>query len=531
MKASQNDGINIGHYISIVSRRRWFIIVPFCLAMLVGMVLAVKLPKIYEASTLILVQPQRVPEKIVTPVVEGYIEGRINTLSQQIMSRSNLERLIEKFRLFPNQKSTDLLMEDKIESLRQRIKVQVGDPRSRKGTDSFSILFQDPDPQTAMKVANGLAELFIDENLKAREGMAVGTTDFLFSELATMRKRLEDQEGILKKFREENMGELPEQLNSNLSVLGGLYQQLSNKEENLRNTRLSLAALEKEISIRQAAAQTESPTLAAGRVTEENMSVEQLRDRLALLRDSYTDQHPDVLRLKARIERLEKAPPAGLASEGSGSAGRSPSLKLTVDSERQKTILLGSIRAIEEDITHLNRSIREYQRRIEVIPKKEQELLTLTRDYDNIRNSYSSLLNRKLEADIAVNMEKKQKGEQFQIIDVARLPEKPVSPDLRKVFMISVMAGLGFGAGLIFLLELMDTSVRRLDKLEEEVGLPVLAMVPRIFSVKDRDRHRIRIAATTASIAFALALTAAFAMLVFNGIEPTLELVRQYAKA
>jgi polysaccharide chain length determinant protein (PEP-CTERM system associated) len=530
MKAPQNDGISIGHYISIISKRRWFIIAPFCLAMLVGMVLAVKLPKIYEASTLILVQPQRVPEKIVTPVVEGYIESRINTLSQQIMSRSNLERLIEKFKLFPDSASTDLLMEDKIESLRQRIKVLVGDDRSRRSTDSFSIRFQDPDPQTAMKVANGLAELFIDENLKAREGMAVGTTDFLFSELATMRKRLEDQEAILKKFREENMGELPEQLNSNLSVLGGLHQQLSNKEENLRNLRLSLAALEKEISIRQAAAQAEAPT-GAGRVSEENMSVEQLKDRLALLRDTYTDQHPDVLRLKARIERLEKLPSSALGSEGGGSAVRSPSVKLSVDAERQKTILLGSIRAVEDDIAQLNRSIREYQRRIEVIPKKEQELLTLTRDYDNIRNSYSSLLNRKLEADIAVNMEKKQKGEQFQIIDVARLPQKPVSPDLRKLFMITLVAGLGCGAGLVFLIELMDTSVRRLDKLEEEVGLPVLAMVPRIFSGKDRDRHRIRIAATTVSIAFALALTAAFAMLVFNGIEPTLELVRQYAKA
>jgi polysaccharide chain length determinant protein (PEP-CTERM system associated) len=376
-----------------------------------------------------------------------------------------------------------------------------------------------------------LAELFIDENLKAREGMALGTTDFLYSELEAMRKRLEDQEAILKKFREANMGELPEQLNPNLSVLEGLHQQLSRKEENLRNTRLSLAALEKENSIRQATAQSESPPPAAGRQNEENMSVEQLREKLAVLRDSYTDQHPDVLRLKARIERLEKEPPAALTAESTRSAGRSPSAKLNIDAERQKTILLGSIGALEDDISRLNRSIREYQRRIEAIPKREQELLALKRDYDNIRASYSSLLNRKLEADIAVNMEKKQKGEQFQIIDVARLPEKPVSPDLRKLFTISVMAGLGIGAGLIFLLELMDTSVRRIDKLEEEVGLPVLAMVPRIFSAKDRNRHRLRLAATTVSIAFAVALTAAFAMLVFNGIEPTLELVRQYAKA
>jgi polysaccharide chain length determinant protein (PEP-CTERM system associated) len=526
MREAQTEGLNIGYYLTLVSRRRWFIIVPFCLAMIVGMVLAVKLPKIYEASTLILVQPQRVPEKIVSPVVDGYIESRISTLSQQIMSRSNLERVIEKFKLFSDPNSADMLAEDKVESLRKRIKVQIGDARARRVTDSFSIVFQDPDPQIAMKVTNGLANYFIDENLRAREGMAVGTTDFLDSELDTMRKRLEGQEEILKKFREQNMGELPEQLSSNLSVLEGLYQQLSRKEESLRNSRLSLASLEKEISsLREAAAQ------GAGRVSEENMSIEQLQAALALLRDSYTDQHPDVLRLKARIARRAKEQPADSTAQSSGSAERFLSFKPNRDIERQKSALLGSISIIEEDMARLNRSIREYQRRIEIIPKREQELLTLRRDYDNIRTSYNSLSNRKLEADIAVNMEKKQKGEQFYVIDVAQAPEKPISPNLPKLFQITVAAGLAFGAGLILLLELMDKTVRRLDKLEEEIGLPVLAMMPRIFTSEDRKRHRMVLAATTVSIVVALALTAALAVLVFNGVEPTLDLVRHYARA
>jgi polysaccharide chain length determinant protein (PEP-CTERM system associated) len=525
MNTAQSEGLNIGYYLSLVSRRRWFIIVPFCLAMIVGMVLAVKLPKIYEASTLILVQPQRVPEKIVTPVIEGYIETRISTLSQQIMSRSNLERVIEKYKLFSGPDSADMLAEDKVESLRKRIKVQIGDARARKVTDSFSILFQDSDPQIAMKVTNGLADYFIDENLKAREIIAVGTTGFLDTELDTIRKRLEDQEEILKRYREQHMGELPEQLSSNLSVLEGLFQQLSRKEESLRNSRLSLASLEKEISsLREAAAQGAGQTQAVGRVSEENMSIEQLQDRLALLRDSYTDQHPDVLRLKARIARREKEQPADAQSGGSA-------VKPNRDVERQKNALLGSISLIEEDMARLNRSIREYQRRIEITPKREQELLTLRRDYDNIRNSYNSVSNRKLEADIAVNMEKKQKGEQFYVIDVARVPEKPVSPNLIKLFQITIAAGLAFGAGLILLLEFMDKTVRHLDKLEEEIGLPVLAMMPRIFTSEDRKRHRMVMAATTVSIVVALALTAALAVLVFNGVEPTLDLVRHYARA
>ena len=412
------------------------------------------------------------PEKIVTPVVDGYIETRISTLSQQIMSRSNLERVIGKFNLFSGPSSANMLTEDKVESLRKRIKVQIGDSRARRGAESFSILFQDPDPQIAMKVTNGLADYFIDENLKAREGMAVGTTDFLDSELDTMRKRLEGQEEILKKYREQNMGELPEQLDSNLRILDSLKSQLTQKEDSLRNSRISLAALEKEISfLKEAAAQGAGGAQAAGRVSEENMSLEQLQDRLALLRDGYTDQHPDVVRLKARIERRGKEQPADSTAEGGGSAGRSLSVRPNRDVERQKMTLLGSISAIEDDIARLNRSIREYQRRIEIIPKREQELLTIRRDYDNIRASYNSLSNRKLEADIAVNMEKKQKGEQFQVIDVARLPEKPVSGDLRKLFMMTIAAGLGLGLGLVFRLDMADTSVRHLDNLEEEIGL------------------------------------------------------------
>ena len=538
MKPSQNDGINVGHYLSIISRRRWFIIVPFCLAVIVGMVLAVKLPKIYEASTLILVQPQRVPEKIVTPVFDGDVESRLNTLSQQIMSRSNLERVIGQFKLFSDPKATNMLMEDKVESLRKRIKVDVGRAsRTRRDTETFSIIYRDQDPQTTMRVANGLSTFFIDENLKAREGTVIGTSDFLESELESMRKRLEQQEQLLKTFREKNMGELPEQLDTNLRILERLNTQLSQKEESLRSARVSLAALESEMSIRQGAIAAMMPPpgpSATGRENEDQMSLDQLKDKLASLRGSYTDQHPDVVRLKTKIGRLEKeqaSTPSDSekAVDGGGPSRRYASAQLSAETVRQKTVLLGAIRALEVDIARINQEVRDYQRRVEVIPRREQELLTIRRDYENIRASYNSLLNRKLEADISVNMEKKQKGEQFQVIDTARLPEKPVSPDMPKLFMITVVAGLGLGAGLIFLLETMDTSVRRLDKLEEEIGLPVLAMVPRIFTSEDRKRHRMVLAATTVSIVVALALTAAFAVLVFHGVEPTLDLMRHTA--
>ena len=139
------------------------------------------------------------------------------------MSRSNLERVIAKFNLFSDPNSAEMLMDDKVESLRKRIKVELGrSSRGRRDADSFSVIFQDRDPQTAMRVANGLATYFIDENLKSREGIAVGTSNFLDSELESMRKRLEEQEQLLKQFREKNMGELPEQLDTNLRILDSL---------------------------------------------------------------------------------------------------------------------------------------------------------------------------------------------------------------------------------------------------------------------------------------------------------------------
>ena len=530
MNASKNQSINLGHYLAIISRRRWFIILPFCLAMVVGIALVIKLPRIYEASTMILILPQRISEKIVSSVVDGGIGTRINTLSQQIMSRSNLERVIENLKLFSDSKSKNMLVEDKLNSLRSKIKVELGGrEQSRRGADVFSISFRDRDPQIAMKVANGLANLFIDENIRDREGVAVGTTDFLDAELEATRKRLEEQEQLLKTFRERNMGELPEQLDANLRILDGLNQRLTQKEENLRNARVSLAALESEMAIKMGALAAATPP-PSQTMSEDQMSPDQLRDKLANLRASYTEQHPDVVRLKTKIEKIEKGQRTAETQKGGAPGGGYAAAQLNAELVRQKTILLGTISALENDIARLNQEIREYKRRVEIIPKREQELLTLKRDYENIRGSYDSLLNRKLEAGIGVNLEKKQKGEQFQIIDVAHMPEKPVFPDLPKLFLTTLFAGLGLGVALSFLAEMMDNSVRRLDNLEEDIGLPVLTTIPRIFSPQDKARHRFRAIATAVSLAAALILTSAFGVLALNGVDSTLEIFRQHGK-
>ena len=426
-----------------------------------------------------------------------------------------------------------MLMEDKVaEPAASASRSRSAAPPSRRDAEAFSLSFRDGNPSMTMQVTNGLATFFIDENLKMREGQAIGTSDFLEAELESMRKRLEQKEQALKEYRQRNMGELPEQLQANLNLLDRLNAQLGQSQLSLRTAQVSLAALESEDRARQSnisvsvAAQGTTPT---GRESEDAMSLPQLKERLATLRSSYTDQHPDVVRLRTRIEKMEaelaSAPPA--APAGSQPAAP-PSRAMRPETANQRVMLEGTIRGLEAEIARVNHEIREIQKKVDATPKREQELITLTRDYENIKTSYNSLLNRKLEADISVNMEKKQKGEQFQIIDAARLPEKPVSPDPKRLFLITVAAALGLGCGVVFLLDFLDSSIRRVDELEENFGLPVLAAVPRIFSSKDRSRNRLNRYATAFSVVIALTLTAGFAALCFVGVEPVVGIMRQY---
>ncbi len=211
------DIITPDQIIEIILRRRWYIILPFIVSMIAGIFYTTTLTKVYEARTLILIQAQRVPENYVQAIVDSDTSSRLNTLSQQIMSRTNLEKIIKDFRLFAEPQYENVFMEEKIESLRRKISIDI--TRDRRGADAFSISYRGGEPEKVMKVANGLARYFIDENLKVREAQAFGTSDFLDDELNNMRLKLEEVEEVLKQYRSRYMGELPEQLETNLRIL------------------------------------------------------------------------------------------------------------------------------------------------------------------------------------------------------------------------------------------------------------------------------------------------------------------------
>ncbi|MFO7963720.1 MAG: Wzz/FepE/Etk N-terminal domain-containing protein [Desulfobacterales bacterium] len=509
MAEKQNTFI-LYYYLNLVIKRRWLIIIPFCLAMIGGLYYAVTSPKIYEASTLIMVEPQRVPANYVRSIVSSDIESRINTISQQILSRTSLLNIIDQFHLYSWPGAEELFMEEKLDGLRGRINISVR--HSRSGNDTFTVSFRDTDPVKSMEITNALASYFIDENLVFREAQATGTNVFLEEELIKTRKRLEEIEVELNDYRKIHMGELPEQLQSNLSILERLQEQHTEKQKTLRDLRATLREIDNQVP-----------------QSEYFYKLAQLKEELSNLTLKYTERHPDVIRLKNTIRLMEeKAGASGSEYENAGSASAMAANRFTSLQDISRREVVKEIRDLEEEISYLGNQIFLYHQRVENTPKRELELISLQRDYQNIKESYDSLVQRKLEAEIAVNMEKKQKGEQFRILDTANLPERPISPDIRKIFAKTVLAGLGAGFVLLFLLDFLNPSLKDPKDYESLLGLPVLVTIPKIKGTAEKMRIRVNQAMTFASFIFIAVLVVSFILLSINGVDPTLDFLNRY---
>jgi len=518
--------LDIGYYVNLVLRRRWFVIIPFFLALIAGIYLAVALPKKFQAETLILIEPQRVPNNYVQAIVSSDLESRIATIKEMILSRTNLLKIIENFNLFSEPAKGDMFLDDKIEAMRNYTTVDIVSDRRNRTANAFKISFEGKDPQKVMQVVNAMATLVIDQNLKVRESQAIGTVEFLEQERVKMRRRLEEVEAALKDFRETHMGELPDQLASNLMVLERLQQQLSDKQKSLRDEKYRLSSLENQIQFAREQA-VMIVTAPAATENKEPTTLEGLKQQLADYKIRYTPQHPDVIRLQRKIEELEKQSPPLSATSGDGGSSRPAGRGVAADLIAQRNSAAREISAIRQELSALQDQVAVYQRRVEDTPKLEQELLSLKRDYDNTQKTYDSLLARKQEAEVAANMERQQKGEQFRILDPARLPDKPQSPDMRKLFLMCVMAGLGFGGGLIFLLEFLDKSVKKLESVPKKLGIPLLVAVPKIDHPRNIRMRRINDGLSIAAVVLCMALMALLAAVSVLGMPGPTEIVKK----
>lgn len=518
---SEKEFFRPEYLIEITVRRKWYLIIPLAIAMIIGIYLSITLPKVYRASTLILVQPQKVPANYVRSIVTSSVEARLRTISEQIMSITNVERIIRNFNLFSEPQYKDMYWEDKINRVRERISLQVS-----KG-HTFTVAFTGKTPKTVMEVANALASYFIDENLKVREAQAISTSAFLEDELIGVKSSLNITEKKLMEYRKKNMGSLPEQLDSNHRMLAQLTLELNEDENRLMALQENILRLESQRKeYLESKSNADIPISIPVGEENEDEDIAMLRSQYSALKARYTDKHPDMLKLKKAIENLENRKSTGEAkTEQFGDDLSLDNIPAMMDAE----IKQGAKQVVDlkERIKEIKRQIPEYNRRIEKTPHTEQGLVEINRNYNNVQGQYNSLLSRKLESEIAVNMEKKQKGEQFKIVDPAKMPEKPYEPNLNALFFLFIAAGSGLGVALIVLMEYFDTAFRRAEEIEPFLALPVLAYVPKIKTKEELRRQKIRNAISIIPIAGTALLFGIFTISTIKADESTIVLLEK----
>ena len=439
---------------------------PAVLGTFVAILFSYSLPPLYRSSTLILVEPQKVPQSYVSPTVTSPVEDRLNTISQQILSRTNLEKIIREFGLYERDEAALSGLASLSESLQETLKhllvsfnlyAQPEAPRwepegyvnrmreaieikvmGGKRKNAFIVAFTGRDPKTAMQVTNALASLFIEENLKVRERQAEGTSEFLASELAVAERELRDLEGRLKEFKEQHQGALPEQLDANLRTLDRLQLELQNVGEALRNAEERRAFYQQQldggISHQVAGVTDRSP------LNPLEAELQGLRSELSRLQAQFQDQYPDIIVLKKRISEIEWRLARNSSVESPGES------KTTNNSDKFSQIHL-QLRTLDAEIASLrqrrNQILKmsaQHERRIEQTYDNELKILTITRDYNISQKNYESLLSKRLNAKMSENLERRQKGEQFRVLDPANLPRKPSKPNRIKIVLIGNLA-------------------------------------------------------------------------------------------
>ena len=489
-------------YLLIVRRHKWFIVVPGIVLCVLAAVWSLTLPNIYRASTVILVEAQKVPDTYVQATTTSPVGQRLATLSQQVMSRTRLEQVIKELRLMPDIRDREAV-DEFLTRMRLKIDFKVA------GRDSFTISYADKDPRTVMHVTNKLASLFIEENLKSREQHAIGTTEFLAKELKRVGELLESQETALTQYKQKYMGELPAQRQMNQSVLDRLNGDLQANVEALERVRERRSAAMSQLSF---VGSYDTITSALDSYTEmdpantissvgEGLQAQlaESRQTLAELRREYSDAYPDVKRLKREVADLEAEIAAKRANGSTPQTSRFPeppnrqatsrASQATDDGPIQhgglKGLLSVQIEKIDAEAQKLLREqegirqkIAEFERRITSAFQREQELVLLSRDYESTQGNYNSLAQRHMQAKIAENLEKRQKGEQFKILDPAPLPLKPWKPQRKVITAVGLLVGLCLGGVFAFTLEFFDSSFREPEELERVLDLPVLATIP-----------------------------------------------------
>jgi len=486
----------------VLCRRRWWLVLPAFGVWLAVWAVSWFLPAIYRSETVILVEQQKVPEQYVVPNVSVDLQDRLQSMTQQILSRTRLLGIMGQFNLYPKLRARRT-GDEMVELMRKDIQVELVQAPNRSGNlTAFKVAYMSKDPLLAQKVTAQLTSLFINENLKTRQEQSAQTTQFLAEQLEDAGRGLAEQEAKVKEFKSQYLGQLPEQVQSNVQILAGLQAQLQQETDQLGRAKQQSVYFE---TLRAQWNSLES-SLATGKATTSPAALDQelarLRAELADLSSHYTDRHPDVRKIRdqiAKTERLKQqmeaqiaAVPVGATIEGISH----PSSAVDVQAASSRMEMESQIKANTVEIENRQRSIQdlqrriaEYQARLNMTPVREQQMAELTRNYEQSRKNYEQLQAKLDQSGMATDLEKQQQGEQFRVLDPPNLPQKPYSPDRLLLNAIGLVAGLMFGAMVLTGSEILDDRIYSKEQLDAIVSAPVLSEIPRLTTTKEKSQQ------------------------------------------
>ena len=513
-----SEPFNLRQYWNIISRRRRIMFVAAFLVWAIACALAWLLPPRYRSEATILIEKPKVPKQYVVPNIESDPQQRMQTLTQQILSRTRLQGIIDDLHLYSGGMAA-LIPGDVVERMRKDIQVDLTQTTSKPPElIGFTISYSGYDPKVVQQVTSRLTSLFIEENLQSREQQSEGTTGFLGKQLEDARLGLEAQTKKIKAFKAQFTGQLPGELQSNLQILSGMQIRLQQANEGLNRSeqqRLYLTSL--------LSAYRESPSMAntgaqnaAATATDPDTQIAHLKSQLAELKSRYTAKHPEVLQVEDQIAKAEK-----LKAEMSKTSGDESGLPVARGVAELKSQLKGTELDIEnrkKEIVHMQAAMQGYEDRLRGTPIREQQLADLTRDFDQSRKNYDALLAKKNDSAMATDMEKAQQGEQFTILDPPSLPNSPYFPNRLLVTLGGLAVGMAAAFGSALAGEAVDDRIHADKEIGTVSKMPILVTIPSLVTAADLRRARWRAVTeiACATVAFVLMVSSALVAYIYT---------------
>jgi polysaccharide chain length determinant protein (PEP-CTERM system associated) len=494
----EEQGFSIKDVVAIFRRNIRLVVAVAGGVMLASVFIAAILRDEFTVATTLLVEPQSISRKLVeTSEEEADVMNRLHLMTMQILSRARLSKVIDDLKLYPEE-SEEKTREEVIDMMRGRIHVEpvlpeIADPdlkrRMEIDVNTFRLYFRHENAGTAAAVANRLANDFIDEHIKERVQSSGDTADFVDSELQRVAGRLRELEAQIAQVKAQNAGSLPEDVLANQRQVERAFDQLS-----LASQRLAEARSDQAFYNQQAIVARET---GVGAVAGQNNNVLSPSQRLQLLENElgellgrgFTDRHPDVVAKKAEMEQVRAR-----IKGGDGGTERAP---IATSAQEQNALNEAKraalqVEAGEREVARLQEQMNLAQERLANTPRVAEQLDALEREYEQLTASFNDFSAKRLEASVAANMERRQKGEQFRVLEPAYPPPDPTSPNRPLILALGVMLGIGAGAGLALLLDAADSSYHGARQLQGALRIPVLSAIPSILLDADRARMRRR---------------------------------------